>query len=317
MRGAAAVALLVLLATWRSEAGADTVPAGADRPVPAVHLDPPAFYSPALYTAMGKPRRGEWMAEHPEPPQSFEEYAASSPVRPTRDRRTIVLSPLGPMPDKDRRRLAVLREYLELYYTVPVRLGSDLGLENVVTRDRPAYGRGAVYRQYLTTEILDRVLRPALPKDALCLQAVTMEDLYPDPSWNYVFGQASLAQRVGVYSLVRFYPTFWNQPETAETEHLGLVRSLATLVHETGHMLGVTHCQKYLCVMNGSNSLAESDGRPIHLCPECLKKFRWNLGFEVVPRYEALRRFYEARGLKAEADWVARRLAECRGAARP
>jgi archaemetzincin len=138
-----------------------------------------------------------------------------------------------------------------------------------------------------------------------------MEDLYPEASWNYVFGQAWLDARVGVYSLVRFYPAFWGERETPEALLKGLKRSLATLVHETGHLFGVWHCQKYECVMNGCNSLDESDRRPIHLCPECLKKFRWNLGFNVAERYEGLRKFYAAHGMTAEADWVARRLAEC------
>jgi archaemetzincin len=33
-----------------------------------------------------------------------------------------------------------------------------------------------------------------------------MEDLYPEPSWNFVFGQASLNERVGVYSFARYGP---------------------------------------------------------------------------------------------------------------
>jgi hypothetical protein len=79
-------------------------------------------------------------------------------------------------------------------------------------------------------------------------------------------------------------------------------------------MLGVRHCQMYECVMNGSNNLAESDRRAVHLCPECLKKFRWSTGFDVLGLYEGLKKFYAYHGMAAEAVWVDKRLAECRKA---
>ena len=59
------------------------------------------------------------------------------------------------------------------------------------------YNPYSAQRQLLTTGILD-LLHRRLPGDALCVVGVTMEDLYPDPSWNFVFGQASLTDRVGV-----------------------------------------------------------------------------------------------------------------------
>jgi archaemetzincin len=283
------------------------------RPQPRVLMDPPAWYSPAHFKLMGKPQSGEWMAAHPEPPQSFQNYAALKPNLPTQERHTLHLSAVGPIAATDRERLATLREFLELYYALPVRMGPDLGLKDVTSRDREMFGR--TVRQYLTEDILHQVLMPAVPRDAYCLQGVTMEDLYPEPSWNYVFGQAMLTHRVGIYSLVRFYPAFWGRKDDDASRKRGLLRSLQTLVHETGHMFGVAHCQKYECVMNGSNSLQESDRRPIHLCPECLRKFRWNTGFNIVKRYEALKAFYEKQALTSQAEWIELRLRECRGAA--
>ena len=300
----------LMMLSWAAARAAED-PNAPYRPSPRVLLDPPAWYSPALFTPKSKPQPGDWMAAHPEPAQSLEEYVSSRPVRPTVGRHTIVLAPLGPMQARDRERLGVLGAYLELFYTLPVRIGSPLGLEGVTSRERSMGDQK--WRQYLTLDILNQVLAPALPRDALCFLGVTMEDLYPEPSWNYVFGQASLGSRVGVYSLVRFYPAFWGSRDDAAGELQGLHRSLRTLVHETGHMFGVTHCQKYDCVINGSNSLPEADRQPLHLCPECLKKFRWNIGFDIVARYEGLRKFYEAHGMTAQAEWAAKRIRECRG----
>jgi hypothetical protein len=59
--------------------------------------------------------------------------------------------------------------------------------------------------------------------------------------------------------------------------------------------------------------LGEPDRRPIHLCPECLKKLRWNIGSDVVARYQGLKKFYEAHEMKDEAAWVEKRIQECRG----
>jgi archaemetzincin len=288
-------------------------PSAPWKPQAQVEKDPPSWYSPALFKKMGEPQPGDWMIAHPERPQTFEEFVRSAPIRPTRGRHTISLAPVGPFPAKDRERMATLREYLELYYTVPVSLSTAAPLEGVTSRERQVGGRK--YRQYLTGDIMSKVLRLRLPNDGLCILGVTMEDLYPEASWNYVFGEASLSSRVGVYSLVRFYPAFWGRAETPVDAQRGLWRSLQTLVHETGHMFGVLHCQKYECVMNGSNSLEESDRRPIHLCPDCLKKFRWNIGFDVVERYEGLKTFYEKNAMKDGEAFLAGRLRECRGEA--
>ncbi len=74
-------------------------------------------------------------------------------------------------------------------------------------------------KQVLTPDIL-RWLGRRLPSDGFCLLGTTMEDLYPDPTWNFAFGQASLTERVGVYSFVRYDPSFNGQPRGQEYLHL-------------------------------------------------------------------------------------------------
>ena len=60
--------------------------------------------------------------------------------------------------------------------------------------------------------------------------------------------------------------------------------------------------------MNGSNHLKESDARPLHLCPVCLRKLQSIIGFDVVDRYRKLLIFYETVGFEHEARWVSNRL---------
>jgi archaemetzincin len=79
--------------------------------------------------------------------------------------------------------------------------------------------------------------------------------------------------------------------------------------------VGLTHCIYFNCLMNGSNHLAESDRRPLHLCPVCLRKLQFSVEFGVAQRYEALTPFYRHVGFDDEARWIARRLERIR--ARP
>jgi len=46
------------------------------------------------------------------------------------------------------------------------------------------------------------------PSDAYAILGLTNEDLYPDPSWAFVFGWASYTGGVGTFSFKRYDPAF-------------------------------------------------------------------------------------------------------------
>ena len=133
-----------------------------------------------------------------------------------------------------------------------------------------------------------------------------MVDLYPGTGWNYVFGEASLSRRVGVYSLARYGARFYGLAETPESRARLVRRALSVVAHETGHMFSLAHCTLYECVKNGANSLEEMDGHPLWLCPACLRKLHWNLGFDLRRRYAELRAFYARHDLGDVAAWTDR-----------
>jgi archaemetzincin len=160
---------------------------------------------------------------------------------------------------------------------------------------------------------MNDVLLPRLPSDAVCYLGITMADLYPAPSWNFVFGEASFNRRVGVYSLVRYTNRFWGRPETDASKRLFLQRSFKVLAHETGHMFSIAHCTANECLMNGSNSLDETDRGTIFLCPVCLHKLQFNLKLDVRRRYRQLREIYVRAGYDDLAEWLRRRLASLEG----
>src|SRR5947208_13389022 len=110
------------------------------------------------------------------------------------------LPPIGDFAAGDSPPVDQLRQFAAAYFAMPVEVLKPLDpgalKEAKVTR---RVNSNTHKEQLLTTDLLD-LLRGRLPSDGFALLGVTMDDLYPDPKWNYVFGQASLRDRVGVYS---------------------------------------------------------------------------------------------------------------------
>ena len=259
------------------------------------------------------PEPDDWLAQHPEPGQTFEDFVRSNPNRPDAIRNRIYLQPMGSFPAAQSPSLDLLRTYASAYFATDVRGLPPMNIagSGFKTRLNPYTGN----RQILSSHIL-AFLKKRLPRDAFCLLAITMEDLYPHPSWNFVFGQASLHDRVGVFSFARYDPAFYREARGKEYHRLLLRRSLKVLVHETAHMFALNHCIFFKCVMNGSNHLKESDSRPLHLCPVCLRKLQFSIGFDVAERYRRLFQFYRKVGFKHEDRWISNHLKKILGSER-
>jgi archaemetzincin len=259
------------------------------------HALPPVMQcalNPAAFEPMPQPGPNDWLANHQESGQTFDAFVRSQPNRPTPQRRTIYLQPLGKFD------LGPLKEFSEAFFMMPVvvRVPLDLTKAQITSRNNPHSGQ----RQLLTSDIL-AFLHRELPPDAFCMLGITTIDLYPDPSWNFVFGQAALRDRVGVYSFARY----------ADGSNLLFRTSCKVIAHETSHMFGIEHCIYFRCVVNGSNHLAEADARPMHLCPVDLRKLQWSVGFDVIERYRRLRDVCQRAGFTDEVRWCEREIARC------
>ena len=240
-----------------------------------------------LHKLMGPPQPGDWLETFKEPGQTFEEYLKANPTRPEGARRVLYVQPLGSFTPAQTRVVELTADYMSRFFNLPVRVLAPAPLGRVprtALRDSPMGNGQQIKAGYITSEIL----RPALPADAAALIGFTSSDLYPDETMNYVFGQASLSDRVGVWSL------YWlGRPDASEDDFkFTLLRTLKVAAHETGHMFSLQHCTKYECVMNGMNSLNEADRHPLDACPECMAKLCWAAGADPRERYRRLAAFF-------------------------
>src|SRR5437867_13449916 len=89
MRGiAAAMVLLAMFAPPDAEQRRLAI--GDTHALPAAQR---CALDPAAFEPIGAPGPSDWLANHPEPGQPFDEFVRSHPNRPTHERRVIYLQP--------------------------------------------------------------------------------------------------------------------------------------------------------------------------------------------------------------------------------
>lgn len=227
-----------------------------------------------------------------------------------------------------------IREYTESFYGIQVEvlkpIESELRENTVValagltekehiyltTRFEPDMGN---YQVRMDTAFCE--LDKLVPSDSLFVIVITMLDLYCDTSDLFVAGIGNVSNKLAIFSCLRYDPalkfseTFWFErkiyPDVMpllQRETLLLQRSCKLIVHEIGHILGISHCIYYECVMNGSGNLDEDYRQPHHLCPVDLRKIVTLCGVNVIERYNKLQRFYMKHEMYKESAWVMDRI---------
>ncbi|XP_069373987.1 archaemetzincin-2 isoform X2 [Paralichthys olivaceus] len=252
----------------------------------------------------------DWIPAHPEECQDFESfYRDHYRKTPTASHNTIYIQTIGSFGEagvQTDQYVEWLRQYCQaFFYGLSVKLLPAVTVAETGCSFR--VNSNSHNLQILTGDLL-RFLGNRKPKDAFCIVGITMIDLYPKDSWNFVFGQASLSMGMGVFSFARYEDNFYSrnyagrlkkrlQPKqgdysvfdgyyTPPISSTLLLRSCKTMTHEIGHMFGIRHCQWLSCVMQGSNHLEESDRRPLDFCPICLRKLQVSVGFKIAERYK-------------------------------
>lgn len=242
------------------------------------------------FARLAEPRPGQWLWHFREPGQTVGDHRHTATNLRSRGRKTLHLQPYSDLDARQRGVLQPLERFVATYFQAGV------------VRLRRAHTREAWWsagrEQYRADRIIGH-LANSVPRHSLGLFGLVGRDMYSG-DLNFVFGLALLHRRASVHSLHRYDGTHQQL----------LLRSLKLSAHELGHLFGIRHCVFYRCVMNGTNSLHESDGAPLHLCPACLAKLRWSLCFDPVVRYRELASFYRHHGLTEQARFVTDRAAQ-------
>ena len=261
-------------------------------------FDPSGDFSP-----MPKPRQNDWLAEHREKPQSYRDWLNQDTHVIAGPRRVIYVLPIGDFPSSAPS-IETLLTIMRGFFTIEVRTLPAVKVAAVTAKTR--IHTGTRKQQLLAPDVL-KWLTTRVPEDAFGVVAITMIDLYPQESWNFVFGMASLSERVGVQSFARQDPAFFGETREPGWQQLALRRATWTMVHETCHMFGLTHCVYWQCIVAGSNHQAEADSRPLHPCPVCLRKLHAAIKFDPAARESELAKIYRGVGFPDEAEWSERR----------
>ncbi|MCA9793699.1 MAG: hypothetical protein KC910_17930 [Candidatus Eremiobacteraeota bacterium] len=216
--------------------------------------------------------------------QTVSDYKSGRFNRPGVTRRTIVITPYGEWSHPEDE--PGLTAFLEAFFQLPVRWETPRALP-------PGGGKTSADR-------IQRELRRTLSTDAVSQIALTQVDLYAEDvgPGRLLFGQGHYFNRTAVASMDRL-----DSPQASLRRH----RLYKLTAHELLHTFNLRHCRRYRCILNSSSSVAESDRRPLHLCPECLEKLHHAIGFDPERRY---RQLLEATrpALPADSAWFARRL---------
>jgi archaemetzincin len=242
----------------------------------------------------------DWLAQHKEPGQSYAQFRQQVPKPVIESFSKLRLVPIGPVTEGQQAVLEVVRDMLPVFFGLTLEQDPTVPLESI-----PENAQRLLLpweeRQLLTPYLLNDVLMRRRQRTDAAVLGITGVDLWPGEDWNFVFGQASLKERVGVWSMARS----GDPDESAEARQLCSLRTAKTAMHETAHMFGIRHCIAYECGMNGSNHSQERDRQPLEFCPECQAKLWWTLKIDPARRSSALASVAQKHGLATEAQGFA------------
>ncbi|CAF4113362.1 unnamed protein product [Rotaria magnacalcarata] len=255
------------------------------------------------------PNEGDWVTINQERGQTAEAFE-----------RTIQTIPHGKVPS-----LENISEFSSHFFpgcrleTLPQIDFTDLPKHSRMGQRIDTYTKKPQYSATLIIDHLKKMKRRQRKNDTeelFCI-GVTMADIYPYSSWNFVYGLASTIDGIAIYSFARLDPSFPDielvGPCTEQERILILKRAISVFVHEIIHLFGIKHCIYYLCLMNGAETEVEMDGQPLYLCPICLRKMYTATGkdrkiFNPVETYHDILDACQKFHFKDEAAWYENRL---------
>ncbi|MDW9382225.1 archaemetzincin [Chryseobacterium sp. JV558] len=250
------------------------------------------------------PKPGSWRYNHDEKFQTFEDFQKFKKIKPELGKNIIYLQPIGKFDELQKREITLTKEYLKIYFQLETKILP--ALPNTIFPEKIKRISKEGQEQILASYVLDSILIKRKPKDAVVLMGITEKDLFPRPEWNYIFGLASYEEGVGVTSMYRFANGYLTDSNFNES----FLRLIKISSHEIEHMFGISHCLNANCVMNGTNSLTETDYHLARACSLCQMKLNASIPHDNKKRLLELKSFFGKQHLNSELNWADRDLNE-------
>jgi archaemetzincin len=235
-------------------------------------------------------RRGEWLYGTPERGQTFSEFHRLEPPRINGKRKTILVVPLILPGSRKLPQAGETAAFMRRFFGCGVRLAPAAAIGASLCDRRK--------KQYNADAMLD-MLSDMVCRETEAVLGMTEVELYRGKLKN-VAGISLLRGQAALISLARKDPG---------PKSINGIRIAKDAAHELGHAVGIEHCLYFRCLMNGSNSLAESDRMPLALCPVCLAKVEWAFRLDISKRFRTLVGFYKRSGWKEAAEFQKQMLA--------
>ena len=164
-----------------------------------------------------------------------------------------LLAPIGPLP---RGTIASISAALQEIFGPPA--------EPIPPQVKPEFAFNKDRRQYHSTAVLRRLeaLRPQ-GSDVPVLGVVDVDLFVPDQP--FVFGESDRDSRSALVSVFRLKG---GEGQPVSPERLAH-RARVEAAHATGHLLGLSHCGDFRCVMFLAHTPADSDRKGDGLCAAC------------------------------------------------
>jgi archaemetzincin len=131
-----------------------------------------------------------------------------------------------------------------------------------------------VRRQYRAPKILKILVKKAKKKELFRILGILDRDIY-SKNYDFIFGLATRGSSAAIISITRLRESYYNESQNIyrkiESKEKLNERVLKEAKHEIGHTFGLKHCNN-MCIMNKSNSLKDTDKKPVEFCESCLTK---------------------------------------------
>lgn len=129
-----------------------------------------------------------------------------------------------------------------------------------------------VRRQYRAPNLLKNLVEKAKKKEYFRIFGILDKDIY-SKNYDFIFGLAKRGSYAAIISITRLRESYYIESgdiyRKRESKEKFNERVLKEAKHEIGHTFGLKHCHN-ICVMQRSDTLTDTDKKPLECCESCL-----------------------------------------------